>query len=87
MSRPKAITPAEASRVNRVGDERAIMNAIHSVNEALKRYRPGSRIAIALDIVGRGKVGDEVQEHFRKAGWRVVFQSDQRDGDFYWFGG
>lgn len=81
MSDP--ITPDEAMKPDQA--------EIDAATERLGRALGGSwseserRTGRTIQATILGKERSAVADVFRKAGWTVTYQSDQRDGAFYWF--
>ncbi|GAF88156.1 unnamed protein product [marine sediment metagenome] len=46
----------------------------------------GTKMTIGARMLGNSKrVKDVMLEKYREAGWKIQYQFDQRDGDFYYF--
>lgn len=82
----KAISPKEALKSNSERIEKDVEFIVDSMNEFLKSNYNGKKIAINARTLGStAAIRDAVEKRFRSAGWCIDYQSDQRDGDFYWF--
>ena len=82
----KPITPTEVRALQDNSQE--VERCVNELNQVLKAYRDhsGQGMPVSADRLGRGSsTRDRVEQLFRQAGWTVTYQSDQRDGDFYWF--
>ena len=77
------ITPDEAMKP----DQAAVDAGVEAVGRALggswTPYERTNGRVVQATILGPER--DAVADVFRAAGWAVTYQSDQRDGAFYWF--
>ena len=81
-----AISPKEAAKLNDTTDQAEFERIVNKVNNYLKSsYHTGATLTISARTIDEAgvKVGLMVIDEFSKAGWKLEYVSDQRDGDFY----
>ncbi|MDP1695881.1 MAG: hypothetical protein Q8L29_03140 [archaeon] len=82
------VTPQQAKETLMRRNRTVLRELEKKIDAALTGGDTGRDICIDVRDVGRninGTVLDSLLSAYRKAGWQVKYESDQRDGDFLRF--
>ena len=80
-----AITPEQASKLNEM-DRESVRKLEEDIDKEILDNFPGYERKVTY-VTGciSVKVREEIERIYNGAGWRVTYQSDQRDGDYLEF--